>query len=148
MSGGQIFKWARQHERTFFPSTESLKLIANESPLNSREDRLRAFLMMYICEASLGVWLHLHHYKLCNYSAGCFRHWHEEEYELQQQVSWLGFLPGAWVTVPDICSALNCIPVISQRWTMAWTSDKTNGWSLFEKPSNVRLWIMRLDKNF
>lgn len=118
VSGGQISKGARQYERTFFPSTESLKLIANESPLNSTQARLRAFLMMYICEASLGVWLHFHHYKLCNYSSSRFRHWHEE-YELQQQVSWLGFLPGAWVTVPDICSTLNCTLVISQNWTMA-----------------------------
>ena len=118
LSGGQILKRARQYERTFYPSTESLKLIANELPLNSIGARQRAFLMMYSCEASLGVWLHLHHYKVCNYSSSRFRHW-REEYELQEQVSWLGFPPGAWVTVPDICSTLNCTLVISQHWTMA-----------------------------
>lgn len=107
--------------------------------------RLRALLMMYICEASLGVWLHLHHYKLCNYSSSHFRHRHRE-YELQQQVSCLGSLPEAWVTVPDICSTLNCTLVISQHWTMAWASDKTNGQSLFKKPSEVRQWIMSLHK--
>lgn len=74
VSGGRILKRARQYESTFFPSTESLKLIANELPLNSTGARQRAFLMMYICEASLGVWLHLHHYKLCNYSSSRFRH--------------------------------------------------------------------------
>lgn len=74
VSGGQISKGARQYERTFFPSTESLKLIANESLLNSIGAGLRAFLMMYICEASLGVWLHFHHSKLCNYSSSRFRH--------------------------------------------------------------------------
>lgn len=96
MSGGQISKGARQYERTFF-SVQSLKWIANESPPNVTEAAC-APLMMCICEASLGVRLHLHHYKLCNYSLGLFRLRHREP-ELQQQVSCLGFLPGAWVTV-------------------------------------------------